>query len=247
LTKEWWRSRGECKAWCKEYNKEYQRKNADKIKKRAKDYYNKNSDKIKENAKINYKKKSDIKKQYQKEYQRKNADKIRRQKKEYAKENRERIQQRGKEYYRKNVNIIKEKDKQYRQKNASIITERKRKDKLKRKKNNPRFKYIEICRTRTVLIYKARGIKKNIKSLNLLGCTPQQLKEYLEKQFKPGMTHENHGLWHIDHIRPISSFSDEELHLAFHYTNLQPLWAEENLEKSNKWDSNNVKENKSSQ
>ena len=69
-----------------------------------------------------------------------------------------------------------------------------------------------------------------------LGCTLDQLKKHLESQFKPGMTWDNHTLngWHIDHIKPLSSFdlSDREQFLqAVHYTNLQPLWALENLTK----------------
>jgi hypothetical protein len=52
------------------------------------------------------------------------------------------------------------------------------------------------------------------------------------------MTWENHGQygWHIDHIRPVSSFSAEEIMQVNHYTNLQPLWASDNIKKSNKWD-----------
>ncbi len=60
---------------------------------------------------------------------------------------------------------------------------------------------------------------------------------WLEKQFKSGMTWENRSLWHIDHKRPVSSFDltkPEEQKLCFHYTNLQPLWAVENLRKSAK-------------
>ena len=60
---------------------------------------------------------------------------------------------------------------------------------------------------------------------------------HLEKSFKPGMTRENYGKWHIDHIRPCSSFDlskPEEQSICFHYSNLMPLWAEENLKKGSK-------------
>jgi hypothetical protein len=63
------------------------------------------------------------------------------------------------------------------------------------------------------------------------------LKIHLEKQFKDGMSWENHSLfgWHIDHIIPLSSAeSDDELKKLCHYTNLQPLWAKENIVKRNK-------------
>jgi hypothetical protein len=79
---------------------------------------------------------------------------------------------------------------------------------------------------------------KCAKTLELLGCTIEEFWIHLEKQFKPGMTRENHGLWHIDHIRPCCSFdlSDpEQQKICFHYKNLQPLWAEENLKKGGRY------------
>lgn len=71
---------------------------------------------------------------------------------------------------------------------------------------------------------------------NLLGCSIKFLKKHLESQFKLGMSWDNYGLygWHVDHIRPCASFDlskPEEQRKCFHYTNLQPLWAEENNRK----------------
>lgn len=68
----------------------------------------------------------------------------------------------------------------------------------------------------------------------LLGTTISEVRNHLENQFRDGMTWENHGEWHIDHRRPLASFNlleKEEQKKAFHYTNLQPLWAKENLSK----------------
>jgi hypothetical protein len=69
-----------------------------------------------------------------------------------------------------------------------------------------------------------------------LGCSPQFLKEHIEKQFSDGMSWELVGKYiHIDHIIPLSSANtEEELYKLCHYSNLQPLWAEDNLKKSNK-------------
>lgn len=86
------------------------------------------------------------------------------------------------------------------------------------------------------------AIKKNVKSgssVNDLGCSISELKAYLESKFQPGMSWDNWSRdgWHIDHIIPLSSFdlsNTEELKKACHYTNLQPMWAKDNLSKSNK-------------
>jgi hypothetical protein len=82
------------------------------------------------------------------------------------------------------------------------------------------------------------------KTFDYYGCTSKELIEHIESQFVDGMTWENRGQygWHLDHIRPLSSFDftgddmDEQLKVAWHYTNLQPLWWYDNLAKSDKWD-----------
>jgi hypothetical protein len=91
------------------------------------------------------------------------------------------------------------------------------------------------------ILNKEKKVKNNIKTFDLLGCKPEYLKKYLEKQFKLGMNWDNYGRsgWHIDHIKPLSLAKDvDELVKGkfFHYTNLQPLWAKDNIKKSNKYD-----------
>jgi hypothetical protein len=92
-----------------------------------------------------------------------------------------------------------------------------------------------------VRLYNA--IRKNLKTgsaVRDLGCTLDQLKTHLESLFQPGMTWDNWGKygWHIDHIIPLSAFNlmdREQLLKACHYTNLQPLWAFDNLSKKDKY------------
>ena len=78
---------------------------------------------------------------------------------------------------------------------------------------------------------------KSLATSKIVGCDFKFLIKYLESKFKKGMTWDNFEKWHIDHIKPCSSFNlkdPEQQKICFHYTNLQPLWAHENLEKSNK-------------
>lgn len=79
--------------------------------------------------------------------------------------------------------------------------------------------------------------KQYTHTTDLLGCSIFDIRQHLERQFKDGMTWDNYGKWHIDHIIPISYFDftkEEDQKRCFHYTNLQPLWAKENIRKSNK-------------
>jgi hypothetical protein len=84
------------------------------------------------------------------------------------------------------------------------------------------------------------GVVKQGSAVNDLGCSIEYFMSHIESKFKPGMTWDNYGhsVWHIDHIKPLNSFNlqdSEELKKACHYTNLQPLWAKDNLQKSDKW------------
>ena len=106
---------------------------------------------------------------------------------------------------------------------------------LERRKKDPVFKLLTTLRGRIVKVLK--GNSKSKSTQELIGCNIEQLWIHLEKSFKPGMTRENHGKWHLDHIIPCSSFDltkPEEQAQCFHYTNLQPLWASENLAKGSK-------------
>jgi hypothetical protein len=74
--------------------------------------------------------------------------------------------------------------------------------------------------------------------MQLVGCNIDILIKYIESLFLEDMSWDNYGKWHIDHIRPCSSFDlsdNEQQKICFNYKNLQPLWAEDNLKKSDKW------------
>lgn len=108
------------------------------------------------------------------------------------------------------------------------------------KHNNPLYKLSKILRGRIQELFRknrASGWKKNKKTHELIGAEWVIVRDHLESKFREGMTWENHTYngWHIDHIIPLcSAKTEEELIKLFHYTNLQPLWAKENLRKSGK-------------
>lgn len=107
----------------------------------------------------------------------------------------------------------------------------------KRYHENPHLRVLMCLRSR--LFIGLRGITKSDRTMGLLGCTIPELRAHLEKQFTPGMTWENYGpIWHIDHIRPCASFDltdPAQQRICFNWSNLQPLFAEENLKKGDKW------------
>lgn len=170
-------------------------------------------------------------------YNQKHKERIAAQKRDYYLKNRQKILERNRVWERNNP-----------EKRARISRKTINKNRLKRIEAAKVFnkkKYAESQEFRLRHCLRARirktilGKNNSARSLALLGCTLEFLKTWLESKFKPGMTWENHGRfgWHIDHIRPCSSFDlskPDEQAVCFHYTNLQPLWAYENLSKSDK-------------
>ena len=158
----------------------------------------------------------------------------------WKKDNKDKVKAYKKKYYKKQLEL----QKKWREKNREYI-KKYRKDvlpltqewKRNRKKINPSYKISETVRS--YLSRKIRGkIKKNTKTEKILGISYKNFTEYLASKFKPGMTLANYGEWHIDHIKPVTKFDltkPGELEKCFHYTNLQPLWAKENIRKSNKY------------
>lgn len=97
------------------------------------------------------------------------------------------------------------------------------------------FKLKSLLRTRIYNFLKSKDLNKSTSTEQIIGCSFEYFKGYLESKFVEGMSWENQGLWHIDHIIPLSmAKTEEEVYKLFHYTNLQPLWGKDNLSKSNK-------------
>ncbi len=116
---------------------------------------------------------------------------------------------------------------------------------LNRDKRNARFKTrydtdVNFRLTQNIRNRIRSAIKNNSKSNTtnkLIGCTIIELKIYIQNLFTEGMSWDNYGLWQIDHIMPCASFDMsiiEQQQICFHYSNLQPLWAIDNLIKKDK-------------
>lgn len=147
---------------------------------------------------------------------------------------RDKILEKHRLYYIKNKEKIAQQKIEYQKKNIESRREYKRKYEQQRKKQDPIYKLIQNYKNR---IYKAaRGMGgKSQSTIQLLGCTVEEFRIYIEAKFHSGMTWNNQGKWHIDHIIPLSSAETlEEIEKLFHYTNCQPLWAKDNLSKSDK-------------
>lgn len=112
--------------------------------------------------------------------------------------------------------------------------------KMRRVRKYPIVRLISIQRSRLSAILKVKGVKKKLKTLDYIGCTATELKKHLEGMFQEGMTWNNYGKngWEVDHIIPLRSFdlkTEEGKKKALHYSNLQPLWREDNLKKAGKY------------
>jgi len=138
-------------------------------------------------------------------------------------------------YREKNKEKILSQIKNYYQNNSKKLKENMKKYQKERKKTDSIFNIKSTIRTRIYKFLLVKNIKKTTKTFDIIGCSPIELKEHLEKQFTKNMGWDNRSLWHIDHIVPLSSAkTEEEVYKLCHYSNLQPLWAEDNLKKSDK-------------
>lgn len=176
-----------------------------------KDYYEKNKEQLKEQARQHYYDNREHKLELTKKYYQENREAKKQYRKEYYKKNKKKEQEKNKEYQKK----------WYKEKYHS----------------DPNFAIRKNLGSR--LSKALRGIAaKSKNTMELLGCSIEELIAHLSSLFQPGMTMANYGEWHIDHIKPCASFDltdEEQQKECFHYKNLQPLWAEDNIKKSDNY------------
>ena len=173
-------------------------------------------------------------KQYQVNYQTENKDSLKSSNKERYYNDKEPYLKRSKEQKIRLGDEYKQYQKEYKLRNRKRLSQQY----LEKLKTDPVFKLKHTLRNQFRKLIK--GFHKQNSVLTYVGCDVESLKTWLSDQFREGMTWENHGsVWHVDHIIPCSvfDFSDEdELSKCWNYTNLRPLFAEENLSKSDRLD-----------
>ena len=174
------------------------------------------------------------KSEYDLTYYEKNKELIKEKRRIYYEENKERVLEKHRQYNKANPEKRRNLTAKYRRENPEKCKRDARDYHAKRARIDPDYKLLGNLRCRLYSAVCAQGTKKSSETMALIGCTPSELKSHLEDQFTEGMAWENYGEWHVDHIRPCASFDlsiDKEQEICFNYTNLQPLWAVDNLKK----------------
>lgn len=169
--------------------------------------------------------------EYQKAYKDTNKQKVKKYNAKYRAANKDKLDEQKRQYYLDNQDRLIDKQKKYQLKNRDRIS----KYWKNKRKTDINFKIAHSLRSRINSII-SKGTRKG-SAVRDLGCSIEEFKIYIEQLFVPGMTWVNHGKWHFDHIKPLSSFnlSNRNQFLeACNYRNIQPLWAKENLKKGKK-------------
>jgi hypothetical protein len=159
--------------------------------------------------------------------------------KKYQNKNKERLIEYHKEWSKNNRDKLNSYHKEWRENNIDKHRETKREYQKHKRHTDPIYKLISNFRTAIYQVLKENNVQKNGHYFDVLKYTPEELMSHLESKFIDGMTWDNYGGWHVDHIKPISSFNiieiaDEEFMKCWGLDNLQPLWGMENIRKSNK-------------
>lgn len=117
------------------------------------------------------------------------------------------------------------------------IEKKQKEEYIKLKEKDIIYKIISNLSNRIYKEFNGKHIERNEIYSSFIGCCAMDLRDHLEKQFVDGMNYDNYGKWEVDHIIPVSSFNLHDINEAkkcFNYLNLQPLWKEDNMKKSNK-------------
>jgi hypothetical protein len=211
----------------------YEKNKIDRLEK-AKIYRRENSTQIKQSKSSHYTRNKESISTKAKAYREENKDQISEQKKAYRKQNKEKVKLARRKYYLANKDKMIESNKQWRRDNPEAYREYFN----NRRRTDLDFKCAQQCRGMLQRILRMTDMEKTSDTVSMLGYNAKQLRVHIESQFTEGMSWENHGKWHIDHIVPASlmiRYGVREPELVNALENLQPLWAKDNLKKGNRF------------
>lgn len=198
-----------------EYQKQYAKDNAEKLKAYRRQHYLKNKEKQLAQSKLNYEQNKDKKLAQHKAWFLAHPGYAAKSAKKWANSEKGKVCRDN--YYKLHGDERRKAAREY---------------KAMKRRTDPLYRSIEAARGMIRGSISRMGYTKKAKSTTILGCSFPQFKKHIEEKFVDGMTWLNHGEWHIDHIKPLSTANTEEEVLKLnHYTNLQPLWAVKNLQK----------------
>lgn len=192
------------------------------------EYRIENKDAIRQRDKAWREKNKHIKSASDADYRAKNSEYLKKSKREYYFKNRDSLLEYKKNWYEENKEKKSEYDKKWRESRKEFHNEQW----INKYYTCPLFRLTDTIRSLISQSFRKNGYRKTSKTAQILGCSFEELKEHIENQFLQGMSWENRGEWHIDHIVPVCSAKNEDQLIAInHYTNLRPLWAIDNLSK----------------
>lgn len=154
--------------------------------------------------------------------------------------NKEKRKASKKAWYEANKENVKAYNKAYKEANKEKKMAYQKAYENKRLKEDPIFRLLKNMRNGMWSVLSGRT--KSSHTMEYVGMSPDELMNHLENKFTEGMTRDNYGEWHVDHIRPLASFDftgpdrEEQLHIAWSHTNLQPLWALDNIRKGARYE-----------
>lgn len=219
----------------------YAKNNPDKRKKTAREYRKANKTRIADYHSKLYKENKGQHREKARKYYIENKENVDAKNRRWRKANPERAAELSREWASRNPDRARENVRRWEIENKEWIGERRRAQRRNRRENDPAYKL--VCGLRASLHSALRKGHKRFSAMALLGCDIEELRAWLEASFQPGMTWENWsngpGNWNIDHIRPIASFDlsrEADQKACFHYTNMQPLWWVENMQKKDRLD-----------
>ena len=212
----------------------YYHKNSEEILKYNRGWKDENKEKVSEHSRRFYEKTMNDpelkhkKRLKEKEWRDKNPDYGKIYHNEYYKENKDKLINRVNDWAERNKDKVRIIKRNWSKNNPDYT-----KDRLA---NDPMFKLKHYSRSRVSIGIRRNGYSKNSKTADLLGCSWDDLKIHLESQFSVGMSIQNYGEWHIDHRIPLAAAdSQNEIEALCHFTNIQPMWASENLIKNDSY------------